>query len=66
MTNLCPEKTALLLAYSDAVRRYSEAVKKLHDGHGTVSKHEAGQLVATADEHRVTSENARLEMATPP
>ena len=62
MTTLCTAKTALLLTYSDAAKRYCEAVTELDDRLGTISKDEADRLYRVAEDHRASSENARLAM----
>ena len=62
MTLFCTQKTALLLAYSDAATAYSEAVAELHDRSGTIPIHEYDGLARVAKERRAASENARLAM----
>jgi hypothetical protein len=62
MANVCAAKTQLLLTYTDAAKKYCEAVTELHDRLGTIPKDEADRLYQIAEAHRASSEDARLVM----
>jgi ATP-dependent helicase YprA (DUF1998 family) len=62
MKNNCDEKFRLAKEYQLAITRFSEAVKKLHQRRGTSPKEEFARLDRTANEERVKSERARLEL----
>jgi len=59
---MCAAKIALLLAYSDASKTYSNAILYLHDCVGTLTKPEYEGLSRVAEERRAAAEVARLEM----
>jgi hypothetical protein len=58
----CDEKSSLAKEYELATTRFSEAVKKLRQRMGTSPKEEFGRLDRAANEERVKSERARLEL----
>jgi hypothetical protein len=62
MQDDCVEKTRLAKEYELVTSAFSEAVKKLYLRMGTSSKEEYAQLDRIADEARVNSERARLEL----
>jgi hypothetical protein len=62
MINNCDEKLPLDEDYQLATTRFSEAVKKLRQRMGTSPKAEYARLDRAANEERVKSERARLEL----
>ena len=62
MSRACADKTALLLTYSDAAKKYCEAVTELHERIGIVSRTEFNHLHQTAEDNRLTVEAARTAM----
>lgn len=59
---ICRDKTALLLAYTKAVKEYSDAIGDLHELHPTISKQEYKRLYRVAETIRIAFEEARNEM----
>jgi ATP-dependent helicase YprA (DUF1998 family) len=62
MINNCDEKFRLAEEYQLATTRFSDAVKKLRQRMGTSPKSEYARLDRAANEERVKSERARLEL----
>ena len=62
MTSSCTGKTALLLAYSDSAREYSEAVTELHERIGAVPRKEYERMHRQTEDARLSVENARMVM----
>jgi hypothetical protein len=59
----CNDKAALVLAYTNAAKQYSDAVTDLHERMSTISKTEYHKLYDIAETARETVEAARLAIA---
>jgi len=62
MSELCKEKTSLLLEYTDLTKVYSELVNELHFKHATMSVTDHHRLLEVAEEARLSSEKARVAL----
>ena len=56
----CADKTVLLLAYTNAVKEYSDSISDLHELMPTISRSEYVRLYAVAEMLRTTAEEARI------
>jgi len=59
---ICWDKTTLMLAYTKAVKDYSDAITDLHELLPTLSKAEYEQLYKVAEVARIAAEEARSAM----
>ena len=60
----CPEKSALLTAYTRAVEEYGNTVTELNEQMGIVPRSEWLRLHNVADELRQSAESAKLALDT--